>query len=300
MFAQPGLNDMPVRPVIPGSNAGPSAKPSRHSGRAAQKVSALGDMTGGIAHDFRNVLCVIASGLRVAERNVADPSKFKSALAAAEEGIERGLKMVAELLAFARQQERNAGPEEVNPLLAGLEAFLRYGAGPGVTLVLELASDLPKSLVDPQRFNAAILNLVVNARDAMPGGGVIRITTTMAIGTQLGKGGDYVRVRVCDNGTGMPKDVIRNMFNPYFTTKGDRGTGLGVPQVQALMQQIGGYVAVDSIVGKGTTFDLYFPVHEEQPTSRSSRGVNSTVGPMKARRLAEARDGSRNLLSGAS
>ncbi len=265
MLAHPGLDELPARPNVPARNPRPGPKSSRRSARAVQKASALGEMTGGIAHDFRNVLCIIASGLRVAERSVADPSKFKSALAAAEEGIERGLKMVAGLLDFARQQESNAAPEDLNPLLARLEAFLRYGAGPNVKLMLDLASGLPKCLVDPQRFNAAILNLVVNARDAMPDGGVIRITTTMAAGErQMGKDRDYIRVRVCDNGTGMTKQVIRNMFNPYFTTKGDRGTGLGVPQVQALMQQIGGYVAVDSLVGKGTTFDLYFPVQEGQ------------------------------------
>jgi signal transduction histidine kinase len=234
----------------------------KRSQRAAQKISALGEMTGGIAHDFRNVLCVIASGLHLAERNSGDPQKVDSALEAVREGIERGMKMTNRLLAFARQHELVAGPEDVNTLLGKLKVFLKYGAGPGIRVMLDLARDLPKCLVDPPQFNAAILNLVVNARDAMPDGGTIRISTAL-----IAEEGDrkFVRLQVCDDGVGMPPDVIARIFDPYFTTKGDSGTGLGVPQVHALMKQAGGYVTVDSSVGEGTVFDLYFPVHEDQP-----------------------------------
>jgi len=235
----------------------------KRSRRAAQKISALGEMTGGIAHDFRNVLCIIASGLSVAERNSGDAQKVDSALAAVREGIERGMKMTNRLLAFARQQELVAGPEDVNTLLGKLKAFLKYGAGPGIRVMLDLAPDLPKCLVDPPQFNAAILNLVVNARDAMPDGGTIRIGTALIAGKEHG---NFVRLRVCDDGIGMPPEVTARIFDPYFTTKGDGGTGLGVPQVNALMKQIGGYVTVKSNVGKGTAFDLFFPVHEAQPT----------------------------------
>ena len=231
------------------------------SKRAAKKISALGEMTGGIAHDFRNVLSVIASGLNVAERHSGDPAKVELALAAAREGVERGTKMTQRLLAFAKQQELKTGPEDVNALLAKLKMFLKYGAGPGIRMILECAPDLPKCLVDPPQFNSAMLNLVVNARDAMHAGGVIRISTT-AISEQADE--SYVRVRVRDNGMGMPPDVMKRIFDPYFTTKGDSGTGLGVPQVQALMRQVGGYVTVDSAIGQGTSFDLFFPVHEER------------------------------------
>lgn len=235
-------------------------KRSRH---AAQKISALGEMTGGIAHDFRNVLCVIASGLHVAESHSSDPQKVDSALAAVRDGIERGMKMTNRLLAFARQQELVAGPEDVNTLLGKLEVFLKYGAGPGIRIALDLASDLPRCLVDPPQFNAAILNLVVNARDAMPDGGTIRINTALIAEKEHAK---FVRLRVSDNGIGMPPDVVRRIFDPYFTTKGDSGTGLGVPQVNALMKRVGGYVTVNSKVGKGTAFDLFFPVHEVEPS----------------------------------
>jgi signal transduction histidine kinase len=251
---------VPIRPTA-ADKAGRVITRER-STRAAQKISALGEMTGGIAHDFRNVLCVIASGLNVAERHSGDPSKVESALAAVRDGVERGMRMTKRLLAFAKQQELETGPEDVNTLLAKLKVFLKYGAGPGIRVMLDLAPNLPRCLVDPPQFNAAILNLVVNARDAMPAGGVILISTAaIAEEAQV----TYVRVRVCDDGVGMPPEVTRRVFDPYFTTKGDSGTGLGVPQVQALMRQVGGYVTVDSAVGEGTSFDLFFPMHEERP-----------------------------------
>ena len=235
------------------------------SARAVQKISALGEMTGGIAHDFRNVLAIVSSGLRVAEDNAGDPEELTAALAAAHDGVERGLRMIARLLAFAGQHELKAGQEDVNALLEKLGMFLKYGAGPGIRVILELAPNLPKCLVDPPQFNAAILNLVVNARDAMSEGGVIRISTTAIRGMNLGRPCKYVRVRVRDQGAGMPQAVIEHIFDPYFTTKGDSGTGLGVPQVQALMRQVGGYVTIDSGVGRGTSFDLFFPVQDAEP-----------------------------------
>ena len=237
----------------------------KRSKQAARKFSALGEMTGGIAHDFRNILCVITSGLNVAERQSGVSEKLESALSAVREGVARGMKMTDRLLAFAKQQELEPGPEDVNALLAKLKAFLKYGAGPGIRVILKLAPNLPRCLVDPPQFNAAILNLVVNARDAMPEGGVIRINTQAIRGMNLGHPCKYVRVRVSDDGSGMPPGVIKRIFDPYFTTKGDSGTGLGVPQVQALMRQVDGYVTVNSIVGRGTSFDLFFPVHDERP-----------------------------------
>ena len=247
-------------------NRTPAAETARiiarkRSRSAAQKISALGEMTGGIAHDFRNILCVITSGLNVAERNSSDAAKVESAIAAVREGVDRGMRMTNRLLAFAKEQELQTGPEDVNALLAKLSAFLKYGAGPGIRLILELAPGLPKCLVDPPQFNSAVLNLVVNARDAMPAGGTLRISTTAVAGNA---NVSHVRVTVSDEGTGMSSEVVTKIFDPYFTTKGDNGTGLGVPQVQALMRQVGGCVTVDSIVGEGTSFHLFFPVHNER------------------------------------
>jgi signal transduction histidine kinase len=226
---------------------------------------ALGEMTKGIVHDFRNILCMVASGLRVAERSFDSPKKLKPVLAAIQDGVARGGRMTSRLLNFANQQELIAEPEEVNTLLRKLEAFLQYGAGSGYRIDLSLAANLPSCLVDPPRFNAAILNLVVNARDAMPEGGVIGISTAGVRGMNCGRRQEYVRVRVRDHGAGMAPEVLERVFEPYFTTKGDSGTGLGVPQVHALMQEVDGFVRVDSIVGQGTSFDLFFPVQDIQP-----------------------------------
>lgn len=245
---------------------------------AAQKMCALGEMTGGIAHDFRNILSIIASGLRVAERNANDPAKLNSALAAVQEGVARGERMTTRLLSFASQQELVASPEDVNALLRKLEPFLKYSAGSAFRIELSLAGNLPTCLVDPPRFNASILNLVVNARDAMPEGGAIRISTTSVRGMKLGEPCAYVRVRVRDDGVGMPAEVLERIFDPYFTTKGERGTGLGIPQVRALLEQVGGFVRVDSHVGEGTSFDLFFPVGRDEASTSGIRGAHSTDG----------------------
>ena len=234
---------------------------------AVQKMCALGEMTGGIAHDFRNVLSIVASGLRVAERTANDPAKLKSALAAMREGVARGERIASRLLRFALQQELDAAPEDVNTLLRKLEPFLRYSADSALRIDLALAANLPTCLVDAPRFNAAILNLVLNARDAMPEGGAIQISTSAIRGMKFGDPCEYVRVRVRDHGVGMPGEVLQRIFDPYFTTKGERGTGLGIPQVHALLEQVGGFVRVDSHVGEGTIFDLFFPIHDDQATT---------------------------------
>jgi signal transduction histidine kinase len=239
-------------------------RPSR-SARAVQKISALGEMTGGIAHDFRNILSVVTSGLRVAEDNVEDPAKLAAALQAVRDGVERGQRMISRLLAFARQEDSRAGPEDVGILLEQLKMFLKYAAGSRVRLIVRQASNLPKCVVDPRQFNAAILNLVVNARDAMPHGGDIRISAIAIRGMNRGQPCSYVRVRVSDGGSGMPPDVLKKVFDPYFTTKGDSGTGLGVPQVRAMMEQLGGHVKIVSKVGKGTCVDLFFPAQQATP-----------------------------------
>jgi signal transduction histidine kinase len=240
-------------------------KPSAAEQRAgaAQRLAALGEMTGGIAHDFRNLLAVIESGLRLAERSSEQPERVRAYIAAAREGIDRGVELTSQLLAFAKHQELDAHAGDVNEFLRNFEPFLRYGAGSGVRVVLDLASDIPRCLVDPALFDAAVLNLVVNARDAMPSGGEVRITTERLVIANATSGspppGTYARVRVKDGGQGMAPEVLRRVFDPFFTTKGEKGTGMGLPQVYAFMQLVGGYVAIASERDIGTTFDLLFP-----------------------------------------
>jgi signal transduction histidine kinase len=217
-------------------------------------------MTAGIAHDFRNILAVIDSGLRLAEKGPNDGEKLAMYVAGARDGVARGLALTSQLLSFASQREGELLGEDANELLRDLDLFLRYGAGSNVRVALDLASDIPRCVTDRSRFNAAILNLVVNARDAMPNGGEIRISTKWAAltGVADATAGNYVCVRISDDGLGMAEKVLENIFQPFFTTKGEHGTGLGIPQVGAFMRYVGGHVRVASEMGQGTTFDLFF------------------------------------------
>jgi signal transduction histidine kinase len=231
--------------------------------RATQRLAALGEMTGGIAHDFRNLLAVIESGLGLAEKSLERPEKVRVYIAAAREGIDRGVKLTSQLLAFAKRQELEAREGDVNKLLRNLELLLTYSAGPGIRIVLELSSDIPNCLIDPSQFDAAVLNLVVNARDAMPHGGEVRISTERWVAETAIAGspapGAYVRVCVRDSGQGIPAEMVRKVCDPFFTTKGEKGNGLGLPHVCAFMRRVGGHVSVTSELGRGTTVGLLFP-----------------------------------------
>lgn len=249
----------------------PKRSAAELSARASQRLSVLGEMTGGIAHDFRNILAIIESGLRLAERNCEQPQKVCAFIAGAREGVARGAELISQLLNFAKQRELQPCAGDANALLKSLELFLKYGAGSMVGVELNLAPSIPKCVVDPSQFNAAILNLVINARDAMPGSGVIQISTARCVLKADDPGpstpGVYVRVRVKDNGMGMTQQVLEKIFDPFFTTKGEKGTGLGIPQVSAFMRHIGGHVGVASELGRGTTFDLFFPAVEPERES---------------------------------
>jgi signal transduction histidine kinase len=236
------------------------------SERATHRLAALGEMTGGIAHDFRNLLAVIEAGLRLAERRAEEPESVRAYIAAAREGIDRGIELTSLLLAFAKHQELDAHVGDVNEFLRSFEPFLRYGAGPDVRIKLELSSDVPPCLIDPALFDAAVLNLVVNARDAMTDGGEIRIITERLIrrsarSSQSGLEA-YARVRIKDSGCGMSEEVLQQVFNQFFTTKGEKGTGLGLSQVRAFMQMVGGDVGITSEPGTGTIVDLLFPASQ--------------------------------------
>jgi signal transduction histidine kinase len=229
-----------------------------------RRFAALGEMAGGIVHDFRNVLAVVESGLKLAERNAGEPDTVRASIAGAREGLDHGLNLTSQLLAFAKLPTLNPQSEDANKLLSGLERLLSYAAGPGVRMVLHLAPSLPKCRIEPSQFSAAVLNLVLNARDAMPNGGEVRVSTERwEVGTasfEAPAPGAYVRVRVTDNGQGMSPVIAQRIFDPFFTTKGDRGTGLGLSQVCAFMRFVGGYVGVVSEPGLGTSFDLLFPL----------------------------------------
>jgi signal transduction histidine kinase len=251
-------------------------------------------MTAGLAHDFRNILAIVQSGISVARRAAPDSPKAALAWAAIDDAIARGGRLTGELLVFARGGTPDVHSEDINALLTASTTFMKYGAGPGIDLKLDLAPTLPACRVDRAQFNAAILNLVVNARDAMPEGGEIRISTdecAQPCGDLESPAERWVRVRIADQGSGMSADIVEHLFDPYFTTKGNAGTGLGVPQVVAFMRASGGSVCVSTQPGAGTCFDLRFPAadHGAPPDAGSHwRQVDRWVNEGGSWRSAEA------------
>jgi signal transduction histidine kinase len=230
----------------------------------AQRLEALGRMTGGIAHDFNNVLNVIATNLDAVRRRAAS-ERLPVSVDAAMRAVSQGSRLVGQLLAFARRQELTVQAHDANGLLRGLMPLLAQAAGPFAIVRPDLADDLWPCLTDEAQFNSAILNLVVNARDAMPEGrGVVRITPRnyplgrTSAGPDL-PAGDYIRVTVTDNGSGMPASVLRRATEPLYTTKGEGlGTGLGLSQVYGFARQVGGDLLIESTVGVGTSVHLLF------------------------------------------
>jgi signal transduction histidine kinase len=227
-------------------------------------------MTGGVVHDFRNIFAVVESGLRLAATSFGEPEKARAYIAEARNGIERGQRLASQLLTFGQMPEREPRASDVNVLLTQLEPFLRCGVGPGVRIVLML-EPVPKCLIDQSQFAAAILNLVLNGRDAMPSGGEVRIGTQVVTEeTALSDGRAapvHVQVRVSDSGLGMPAGVMERIFDPFFTTKGESGTGLGLSQVSACMRLHGGHIRVASRIGSGTAVDLLFPLEQQAMNS---------------------------------
>ena len=229
-----------------------------------RRLASLGEMTGGIAHDLRNILAIVESGLRLAERKADQPESVRAFIGAAREGVDRGVELISQLLAFADHREPHLQVRDLNELVSSSAPFLRYGAGPGVRVRLEFGSDIPSCLIDPALFNAAVLNLVLNARDAMPGGGEIWIGTERLVDADCAAGqpGTYARLRVRDHGCGMSPEVLQKVLDPFFTTKGENGTGMGLAQVHAFMRIVGGSLRIASERGIGTTVDLLFPLPE--------------------------------------
>ncbi|NLS07831.1 two-component sensor histidine kinase [Rhizobium sp. P32RR-XVIII] len=231
--------------------------------RAMYRLSTLGEMTGGIAHDFRNLLAIIESGLRLAERKADQPESVRAYIAAAREGINRGVELTSQLLDFANHRELEVQARDLNELVKSFEPFLKFGAGAHIRVKLELGSGIPSCLVDPSFLDAAVLNLVLNARDSMPSGGEISIITERFVQTDAAIGqpapGAYARLRVKDHGCGMESDLLQQVLDPFFTTKGENGTGMGLVQVYSTMQMVGGHLLIASERGTGTTVDLLFP-----------------------------------------
>jgi signal transduction histidine kinase len=244
-----------------------------------QRLEAVGQLTGGIAHDFNNLLAVIVGSMEMI-RNVfesdAEPQRARilRLLKACETATGRATKLTQQLLTFARRSTFKLDVVSLDEVLVACEPFLRRALGEAHTLELNFGADLWPCHIDAAQFEAAILNLVVNARDAMPSGGRLEIDTSNVIvdiadpqrPSDLSPGA-YVMLRVTDTGVGMEPDVAARAFEPFFTTKEvGRGTGLGLSQVYGFIKQSGGHVAIDTAPGMGTTFRLYLPRCDVKPS----------------------------------
>ena len=238
--------------------------------RQSQKMEAVGQLTGGLAHDFNNLLAGISGSLelmqtRIAQGRLKDVDRY---MGAAQGAAKRAASLTHRLLAFSRRQTLDPRPTDVNRLVMGMEELLRRTIGPSITLEVVAAGGLWSVLVDPSQLENALLNLCINARDAMPDGGRITIETANRWLDDRGARerdldpGQYLSLCVTDTGTGMSPDVIAKAFDPFFTTKPiGQGTGLGLSMIYGFVRQSGGQVRIYSEVGQGTTMCLYLPRH---------------------------------------
>jgi PAS domain S-box-containing protein len=240
--------------------------------RQTQKMQAIGQLTGGVAHDFNNLLMGISGSLELLAREVTT-ERGTRLLKAAQRSTERGATLTGQLLAFARRQRLEPQPLDLNTLVEGMAGLLRGTLGGAVAVRTRLAEGLPNALADATQVELAILNIAINARDAMPEGGTITVSTAEA---ETGPpqyaedppAGRHLMVAVRDSGHGMTPEVRARIFEPFFTTKDvGRGSGLGLPQVLGVAKQLGGGMRVHSQPGAGTTVELYLPRADASPES---------------------------------
>ncbi|MBY5780260.1 hybrid sensor histidine kinase/response regulator [Rhizobium leguminosarum] len=230
----------------------------------SQKMEAIGQLTGGIAHDFNNLLMAVLGSLEILKKRMPQDLSLTSLVDNAMQGAQRGAALTQRMLAFSRRQELHMEPIDVSGLVRGMMDMLSRSLGPLTVIETSFPIRLPTILTDPNQLEMAILNLVVNARDAMPSGGRIMLRASEE-SLSSGKGplspGRYVRIAVIDEGEGMDAKTLEQAITPFFTTKGvGKGTGLGLSMVQGLASQSGGRLMMKSSLGEGTTAELWFPV----------------------------------------
>lgn len=248
--------------------------------RQAQKIEAIGQLTGGIAHDFNNLLAVVMGNLELLQKRLPEDERMARLVESALEGAQRGAALTQRLLAFARRQDLRPAPVDVPALVRGMTDLLQRSLGPTVRVRTHFPLHLPPAQVDANQLEMALLNLAVNARDAMPEGGALDITAEEVDADTLPDGlpsGHYVKLSLADSGHGMDPDTLTRASDPFFTTKGlGKGTGLGLSMVQGLAAQSGGKLVLKSVVGEGTTVQLYLPV-AAQVAPASSEGEAAPV-----------------------
>ncbi|MGK6324741.1 PAS domain S-box protein [Sphingomonas sp. DT-51] len=232
--------------------------------RQSQKMEAMGQLTGGVAHDFNNLLTPIVGSLDLLQRKRVGGEREQRLIAGAIQAADRATTLVQRLLAFARRQPLKTVAVDIARLVEGMADLLATTTGPQTRVIVDVADNLPPAQADPSQLEMAILNLGVNARDAMPHGGTLRISATReSVRTTDGtlKRGHYVRLSVADTGAGMDEATLSRAVEPFFSTKGiGKGTGLGLSMVHGLAAQLGGVLTIQSREGAGTTVELWLPV----------------------------------------
>ena len=276
-----------ILPIRPGRDAGPYRSPESAGREKAKNLEAIGTLAGGIAHDFNNLLTVVHgfSELLLAEKDPKHPeyADLKKILHAAQSGAE----LVQRLLMFSRKSEPKPVPMNLNKQIVQVEKLLRRTIPRMVDIKLDLSPDLPEINADPSQVEQVLMNLAVNARDAMPDDGKLTVRTSLVTLDEdycrlhvEANPGEYVVLEVADTGHGMNKKTVEHIFEPFFTTREmRRGTGLGLAMVYGIVKQHNGHITVYSEVGKGTVFRVYLPpIEGEVETDVETTGIMPAFG----------------------
>jgi PAS domain S-box-containing protein len=240
--------------------------------RQAQKMETIGQLTGGVAHDFNNLLMAVMGNLDLLRKRLPDDPRLHRLVDGALQGAERGASLTQRLLAFARQQDLRAVPVDLSALVQGMGNLLERSLGPRVALRLDLPEGLPPARIDANQLELAILNLAINARDAMPDGGSIeiRVAKHQVQNDAVLKPGTYLKLSVIDTGAGMTPDILKRAIEPFFSSKPlGKGTGLGLSMVHGLVVQLGGTLELSSAIGKGTTATMVLPIATSAPEAET-------------------------------
>lgn len=234
----------------------------------AQKMDAIGQLTGGVAHDFNNLLTPIVGSLDLLRRRLDDDERGQKLVMAALSAAERASTLTQRLLAFARRQTLQPSAVNISSLIDGITDLMRRSLGPTIEVVIDVPTNLSSARADPNQLELALLNLAINARDAMPGGGQLTVSAA-ELDVDDGsvpalKAGRYIRITAADTGTGMDEHTLAHAIEPFFSTKGvGKGTGLGLSMVHGLAAQSGGTLTISSIVGQGTSIAVWLPATNE-------------------------------------
>jgi signal transduction histidine kinase/CheY-like chemotaxis protein len=252
--------------------------------RQAQKMETIGQLTGGVAHDFNNLLMAVMGNLDLLRKRLPDDPRLQRLVEGALQGAERGASLTQRLLAFARQQDLRAVPVDLRALIQGMGNLLERSLGPRIVLRLDLPEGLPPARIDANQLELAILNLAINARDAMEDGGSIDIKVARheVKSDAVLQPGTYLRLSVIDSGSGMPPEILKKAIEPFFSSKPlGKGTGLGLSMVHGLVVQLGGTLELASEVGKGTTVTMVLPVATSAPEVETT-----AIAPQQVKRSA--------------